>query len=374
MRVALDARYLNGQGSGIGSYTFNLARSLLAADEDLELLLVRGRAGDRPLIADPRVSEITFPFPANSPATQYLLGPFLRAQRFDLFHSPFDTSPRGLRRPLVVTIHDINWMVNPRLNSHNPLVRQVLAAFYQHSLRSSMAQAQRILADSQATRHAIEEHEPWFNAKVRVVPLGIDRHRVFPLERATAWRTVQPVLEEGTPFVLTVGSAIPLKNHVNAVRGFLAAFGDRPDYRMVLVRRFVRGDPALRRLLRTTEVRDRVVLLPHVSDELLNALYNTARILLHPSYYEGFGIPLVEAMMARLPIVTSHLSSMQEVVGPAALLVDPADPQSIALALTRLDQDESLRQQLIAAGAERLDLFDWDRCARATLAVYRELV
>jgi glycosyltransferase involved in cell wall biosynthesis len=374
MRIALDARYINGKGSGIGSYTLNLARALLDEDPSLRLLLIRSFGGSRPLLDNPRVAELLFPFPAISPATQLLLGPFLRGQRFDLFHSPFDLSPRPIDKPLVVTIHDINWIVNPRYNSNSPLFRLLAGAYYRMSLNSSMANATRLLAVSHATRHAIEEYTPWHAAKVHVTCNGIDRNAISPLSRKAASAAILHLVAPGTPFVLTVGSASPNKNHLNAVRGFLAAFGHRPEYRMILVRRFLRRDQEMNALLASPRASAQVIALQHVSAATLNALYNAARIFLHPSYYEGFGIPLLEAMAARIPIVTSRLSSMPEVVGPAALLVDPADPLCIAEALTTLDHDDALREHLISEGDRRLELFSWSRCAKATLEVYRQLV
>ena len=119
--------------------------------------------------------------------------------------------------------------------------------------------------------------------------------------------------------------------------------------------------------------RAQVRTLPYVTPPVLNALYNAARIVLHPSFYEGFGLPLIEAMAVGVPLVTSSVSSMPEVAGGAALLVNPADYGAIAAALAALDHDDPLRAKLVAEGRRRLGLFDWTDCARATLAVYREI-
>src|SRR5712691_9262132 len=265
MRIALDARKLTSSDSGIGNYTLNLARALLEEDKDLELLLLcNGTRGQR-LWQGPRVKELLFPFPALSPFTQLALGPFLRQQTFDVFHAPFDVAPRRLHRPLVVTIHDLNWLVNPRYNSAYLLPRLFEGTFFRSSLAAAMQEASRLLAVSQATR-------------------------------------------------------------------------------------------------------------PYVTSEVLNALYNTARIVLHPSYYEGFGLPLLEAMATAVPLVTADISSMPEVAGSAALLVSPADYRAIAEALVTLDQDEVLRARLIAEGRARLEHFSWNACVQAVLAIYRELV
>ena len=372
LRVAIDARKLTDAESGIGSYTLNLVNGLLQEDEQLELLLIRHgrRPGER--FPNPRVEEVDVPFYADSPLGPFALGYLLRRHRFDVFHSPFDHVPRGLTQPLVVTIHDINWIVNPAYNSHNRFMRLAGGFFYRSSLILSMHEANRIIAISNATRNAIVEYAPWHEPKVRVVYNGVDRKRVFPLETDAGSRALVHVVDPSTPFVLTVGQGSPYKNHLNAVRGFLEAFRDRPDFRMILVRRAAGPDKALERLLRSPHARAQVITLPYVTPAVLNALYNRARIVLHPSYYEGFGLPLVEAMAAGVPLVTSSVSSMPEVVGPAALLVSPGDASAIARALVALDQDDVLRERLIAAGRERLRLFDWTACARATLDVYRE--
>ena len=374
MRIALDARKLTGTDSGIGSYTGNLARALLEEDQGLELLLVCNPPRGPRRWQDPRVQEVCVPFPALSPFTQLALGPWLRRQTFDVFHAPFDVAPRWLRRPLVVTVHDLNWFANPRYNSHYRFPRLVEGIFFRASLAAAMQEASRLLAVSHATRHAILAYAPWHEAKIRVVYNGIDRQRFYPVDKEVAYRTLAPLVAPGTPFVLTVGQGVPYKNHLHAVRGFLEAFGDRPAYRLVLVRRVVRQDPALDAVLRSPQGKTQVLVLPYVTPDILNALYNTARIVLHPSYYEGFGFPLIEAMATGTPLVTSNLSAMPEVAGPAALLVSPADVRAIAAALVTLDRDEALRDRLIAEGYQRLDRFSWRTCAQATLAVYRELV
>ena len=116
MRIALDARPLAHAESGIGNYTVNLVRALLAADPDLELLLICRTTPAQAGLQDPRITVVRFPFHPMSPATQYALPARLRPYAFDLFHAPFEVVPYGLRQPLVVTVHDLNWLVNPRYN------------------------------------------------------------------------------------------------------------------------------------------------------------------------------------------------------------------------------------------------------------------
>ncbi|HEY2798163.1 MAG TPA: glycosyltransferase family 1 protein [Thermoanaerobaculia bacterium] len=378
MRVAIDARKLTRIESGMGVHTLNLVRGLLEADPALELLLVR-QGGIRTSPSDfasARVEDVSVPFESDSPFTPLALAYLLRGHRYDLFHSPFDLTPRGLVRPLVVTVHDLNWIVDPSHNTPNPVARFFRGTYYRAAIRASMDRATRIIAVSNATRDAIREHAPASASKVRVVPNAFDPRRIAPLSAEETRRALASALDSSDdsrrPYVLTVGQGTPYKNHYNAVRGFLRAFGDRPEYRMILVRRDEEPDRALAKLLRTPPARARVRVLSHVAPDVLNALYRAARIVLHPSYYEGFGLPLIEAMAAGVPVVTSNVSSMPEVAGPAALLVDPADPESIAGALSSLSEDGALRERLINAGHARVALFSSGEAARATLAVYRE--
>jgi glycosyltransferase involved in cell wall biosynthesis len=373
MRIAIDVRKLTRAESGVGNYTDNLVRALLEADKELELVLVCSRTRGRGHFQDARVSEVVFPFHPISPYTRYALGPWLRRQHFEVFHSLFDVVPRALDIPLVVTIHDINWLVNSWYNATHPLFGFLTGRYYRTNLAASMHEAHRILAVSHATRRAIIEYAPWHEGKVRVTYPGQDHTRIYPLPKDVAWRMLTPIIAPDTPFVLTVGQGAPYKNHLHAVQGFLAAFGNHPTYRMILVRRSPQHDREMRALLRQPQAQARVLVLPYVTPSVLNALYNTARVVLHPSYYEGFGLPLLEAMAVGTPVVTSTVSAMPEVVGAAALQVSPADDQAIAMALQTLDRDEALRTWLIAQGRQRAARFCWSACAQATLAAYREV-
>jgi glycosyltransferase involved in cell wall biosynthesis len=370
LRVVVDARKLRDPESGVGSYIVNLVQALLRQDGAPDLVLVRA-GGHKPVGVD-GIEEVFVPYPAEIALTPRRLAPALRGRPYDLFHSPFDIAPRGLDTPVVVTIHDINWIVNPAYNSYNLFMRKAGGFFYRTRLTHAMRTATRIIAISHATRNAIVEHAPWHEPKIRVVRNGIDRRRIFPLPAEEAARLVAPIVGPEHPFVLTVGQASPYKNHLSAVKAFLTAFGDRPEYRMVLVRRPAAADRRLEQLLATPLARERVLRVSSVPPAVLNALYGRARIVLHPSFYEGFGLPLVEAMAAGTPLVSSSVSSMPEIVGPAGLLVSPAEVGALAGALVALDRDEVLRARVTAAGRERLALFDWAAAAKATLEIYRE--
>src|SRR5262245_50722476 len=219
LRIAIDARNVQSVESGVGNHTLNLVNGILSEDPDLELLLLRNGRRKGKLFELPRVEEIHVPFPLNSPLTPLFLGRFLRGQRFDLYHSPDHLVPLGFSRPMVVTFHDINWIINARYNSYNPFMRWAASIHYRNGLIAAMNRARRIIVISNATRNAILEFAPWHEHKIRLVYNGVDRKRIFPMDKTEAGRILEPVIRPESPFVLTVGQGSPYKNHFNAVSG-----------------------------------------------------------------------------------------------------------------------------------------------------------
>jgi glycosyltransferase involved in cell wall biosynthesis len=170
-----------------------------------------------------------------------------------------------------------------------------------------------------------------------------------------------------------VGQGSPYKNHANIVRAFLQATHDRPDLRLVLVRRFARVDGEMRSLLSQPDVRRKVIAHPFVPSEVLLGLYGHARMLVFASHYEGCGMPAMEAMALGTPVVASRAPAVIEMTGNAALHVESTDVADIASKIRRLLADEPLRKQLIEAGLRRVKDFSWDQCARETLDFYRSV-
>jgi glycosyltransferase involved in cell wall biosynthesis len=373
MRVVIDARWLDDTGSGIGSYTLNLIKAILDQEDRIELQLVVRSGADAKQIEHPRASTVLFSAPCLSVRTRLLLGRYLNSKNYDLFHTFFPVLPCGITKPTVVTVHDLMWLINPALMSKKFLHLLMSGTFYKSSIRYSLTWADRVLAVSECTRRDIIAVMPGCASKTRVTYNGVEGSTVFPLPGPEAAAMITHIIEPGVPFILTVGTNSPYKNHLNAVRGFLEAFVDRPDYKMILVCRSVWQDREIYRLLSEPQVARRVIALRKVAPEVLNALFNSARIYLHPSLYEGFGIPLIEAMTVGTPVVTSNVSCLPEIVGEAAMLADPHDYKAIAHALRQVDGDEALRADLIKKGRERAARFTWKACAQATLKVYREL-
>jgi glycosyltransferase involved in cell wall biosynthesis len=234
---------------------------------------------------------------------------------------------------------------------------------FAHSLRSG--RPDHVIVISEFTRQAFLERFPEWASRTSVVHLGID-HMEVPLAHTPA--------PYAFPYLLFVGTVEKRKN----VDGIIAAFGaiarSYPDLRLVIAGG--KGHAADQMLGKIAEISvpERVIYRGFVSDEELSGLYQHARCMVYPSFYEGFGIPILEAMRMGCPVITSNYGAMKEVSGEAALHADPHRADSIAAGMVALLEDTMLRQRLVAAGRERVRTFTWEQCARNTVNVYRKLL
>ncbi|WP_315759797.1 glycosyltransferase family 1 protein [Sphingomonas sp. Y38-1Y] len=369
--VCIDCRYIGPRPSGIAEVVRGLIDHLPALAPDLHFRLLRHPAHPGALSRAPNVSEQVVAAAANGPATMWWLPRAADLSGVDLFHATFNTMPAGLGMPCVVTVHDIMRLTHPAWC--RPGVRGgVERAFYGHGLRRAIRSADAIAAVSAATAAAIASYHSPAAARTAVTLSGVsDRFRPQPPEPE---RIATLGLSPWRPFVLTVGQHAPYKNQGAALRAFALAFADDPGIDLVLVQRQGAGTRPLERLARSLGIRDRVRFLPTVDADDLVALYGAARVLLHPSFAEGFGNPVAEAMACGCPVVTSTTSAMPEVAGGAALLADPHDPAAIARQLLAAVRDPVQAAAMREAGLVRARALRWRDFAAANLAIYRRVL
>ncbi len=367
----VDARSVVARSSGIGNYTEALLRHMVPLADDMRFLVLRHPEAQTPIVADDRVEELSCPGETKSMATVLRLGRVRHGFKdYDLYHSPGDLVPLGLRCPWVVTLHDLMWLEAPKLASAFLPVRLANGLWYRLTYRQAVAGARAVIAISHATAEAIGRVFPRHLHKVQVIHHGLDHDR-YAAERAGPRSLLDRHVPRDCRYSLIVGQGSPYKNHLGMVRAFVEATAHQADHKLVLVRRFSRADLAIHRLLARPDVRDKVVVLPFVSDEVLLALYRHARILLCASHYEGFGMPALEAMSLGTVVLGSTAVAVREITANAALHADPTDVADMARKIRQLDEDESLRTKLREAGFQRAREFSWDRCAQATLDLYR---
>jgi glycosyltransferase involved in cell wall biosynthesis len=265
--------------------------------------------------------------------------------------------------PMVVTIHDLGYLYYPE--THARLQRWYL----RWSTRWSAAVADRIIAVSQATAADIQEHMPAATSKITVIHEALVAWTAPP----TAAAAVRARYDLRRPYALYVGTIQPRKNIERLLQAYaLLLKGEDVAWDLVLAGGA--GWLSTRLLQRVAElgIAGRVHFLGYTPESDLPALFAGATFFCYPSLYEGFGLPVLEAQKMGVPVMTSSGSSLPEVAGDAALLVDPTNVEAIADAMLRLSQDEALRQQLIAAGHANVARFSWEKAALETLTVLEE--
>jgi len=277
----------------------------------------------------------------------------------DLVHATSAAVPPTGRWPLVATVHDLAFRHYPEAYPASG------RRYHERSARIVADEAARVLVPSEATARDLAELYGVDRGRVTITPLGVE----VPAEpdHAGAERLLRDLGVRG-PFLLAVGTLEPRKNLPRLLDAFGEVAGELPNHWLVVV-----GPVGWGPRLRPTWDSVRVKLAGPVGDTLLHALYQAADGVAYPSLYEGFGLPVLEAMANGIPVLTSDRSSLPEVAGDAALLVDPLDRAAIGAGLVRLAGDQGLRRDLVAAGRRRAAGFTWRATAAATWATYREV-
>ncbi len=370
LRIGIDATAVPARRTGAGNYIFNLVKALTRVDQRNEYVV----------FAQPAFAEQLGPTPANMRVDVRTFGS--RAQRLlweqatlprlvsrltlDLLHSPHYTMPLGLRTRSVVTFCDMTFVLYPEL--HEPVKR----VFFPAIMRWSARRADRLIAISESTGHDLARLWQVPAGRITTIPLAADPKFNAPEEADVAGITARYGLA-GRGYILYVGVLEPRKNVDRLVEAFAAIAAQVPDVDLAIAGGRGWMYDAIFAQVARTGLSERVKFLGHITQEELPALYAGARAFAYPSQYEGFGIPVLEAMLCGTPVVTTNVSSMPEVVGDSALLVHPDDTPGLAAALLRVLQDRELAGELVRRGRAQGRRFSWDRSARETVAVYREV-
>jgi glycosyltransferase involved in cell wall biosynthesis len=291
----------------------------------------------------------------------------LHRDRPDLLHVQY-TAPVACSVPIVASVHDISYLEHP----------EYFTRFRSTQLRMTVAstvrRAARVLAPSEFSRRAIINAYGLDDEKVVAIPNAVSS-TFRPVQREAAANWVRANHQIPSPFILTVGDLQPRKNHLGLIRAFEEVLRAHPQlpHRLVMVGKEAWHGPAVRRAAEKSPVRDRIHFTGWVSDDDLRQFYGACDMLAFPSFYEGFGLPILEAMACGRAVACSNTSAMPEVANAAALLFDPRSTQEIARAISDLLLDPQLRVRMERLGAHRATLFSWNRTAQRTLDVYYDV-
>lgn len=387
LRIALDTRRV--ADFGIGTYIRNLVHALARVDDRNQYKLIT----TEPAIPDlsdlpPNFETIVFPGPkkgsAQTDLAQIHYGWFLQKLGADVFHIPLNAVPLLMPKPYLVTIHDMSTLLfASQLGFRNRLRR-----FF---LRRGLLRADRVVAVSMATCRDVEAVLGIPASRIHVVYNAPD-----PMFRAASSaalaqtngeecaytpeiRRVMDRYRIHYPFLLYVGRTNPQKNIPRLVEAFAVLRGEiqedpvYKDLRLLIIGDEISRYPALRHAVIQSRVEDTVRFLGFVPIETLRSFYQAASAFVFPSLYEGFGLPPLEAMACGTPVVCSHVSSLPEVVGDAAEIVNPENVFDIARGMREVLLDRECRRSLIARGFEQTRRFSWERTAQQVLEIYEEI-
>jgi len=381
MRIAIDARWIFREASGIGVYTRELINALAGIDRNNKYTLLfdsgdllKSVTESADLRHAPNFSCELLPCGLFSLSNQTLVPRILREHGIDVFHSPnymipLLAFPRNRKGAIacVITIHDVIPLLFPH---HAPRSRKSrLFPVYRQLMLEIGRRANMIIADSDASRRDIITHlriPPERQGMVKTVYCGVSGMS----SKGAAARPVRRKDEPGT--ILYVGRSDPYKNCIGLIEAFaLTRTGCHFPVNLLMAGSPDARYPEIEAKISALGLGD-CVRRKYLSDAELSEAYRTADVLALPSLYEGFGLPVAEAMACGLPVVCSNRGSLPEVAGDAAIQVDPTDIPALAAAMTRVLSDPALAADLSAKGLRQANKFTWKQTATATLAAYLE--
>jgi glycosyltransferase involved in cell wall biosynthesis len=367
LRVAVDATPLLDVPTGISIFTRELLERLGRRD-GLEVVaygLTRRYRADLARRLPAGVGGTTWPIPARTARALWrrIPAPTIEAWTgpVDVVHGPNYVVPPTSGAAALVTIHDLTCVRFPELC--DPYTR-----LYPAYISAALRRGAHVHTVSATIAAEVADHFAVPADRIHVVHNGVSAPPLGEPERGRH-------IAGDAPFVLALGTIEPRKDLVSLVRAFdsIAATPAGRDLRLVLAGKRGWGATALDDAIRTSPHHDRITRLGWVDDQTRADLLCASQVLAYPSVYEGFGLPPLEAMLARVPVVTTDAGALPEIVGDAALTVPVGDADALAEALARAVEDDALRDRLVRDGLDRAQKYSWDACARGLVEVYERI-
>jgi glycosyltransferase involved in cell wall biosynthesis len=367
MRIGIDARLVYYSRAGIGQYILGLIEGLGKIDGENEYVVLQSRKDNTIVTDQPNFSKKSLWTPSHHTFEQLALPFEITPLRLDILHSPDFIPPFRRDYKSVITVHDLAFILYPHF-----LTQQ--SALYYGQIDRAVRHADHIIADSLSTKRDIISFLGVPESKITVIYAAANS-MYQPIRDQQSVKEIREKYGIDGPFMLFVSTIEPRKNLPTLLR----AYRQLLDHYKLQVRLVVVGQRGwfcgeVFALTESLELTDDILFLGHVATKDLVLLYNAARVLVHPSLYEGFGLPPLEAMSCGTPTIVSSVSSLPEVVGDASLLVSPEDIEGWTVAMWRMLTDDSLHSELAEKGLKRAQLFSWEKAARETLRTYKRLL
>jgi glycosyltransferase involved in cell wall biosynthesis len=375
MRIAIDIRRM--YDFGLATYIRNVVRTLGRIDAVNEYFLL----GAAPRFEQLGVLPENFHLlPLQNPETTFAnyieMHRVISAKKVDLIHVPHTFwRPLITKAPFVITVHDLlDYMYRARTNNG---MRRVM---HSYMTRQVMEHAARVFAVSNFTKRDVGRYFNVPTTKIEVVYNALDENFLRGHSTAAEQAMIRGRYQVDSPFLLYAGRISPHKNVAriieafSALKGELAKDGAYPDLKLIIIGDEVSKNPDIRRAVIRSGMQHDVRFLGYVSIEALRVFFDMAKVFVFPSLYEGFGLPPLEAMAHGTPVVASNTSALPEVVGNAAVMVNPENVFEISRALHRVLTDQCLRERMKLAGIEQAQRFSWDASVKRMVKVYEQVV
>jgi len=362
MKIVISAWHLQDFNVGLGRYIRNLIEGIGRVDQENEYEIL---VPDHPRRVSPwpniRYRYMGFP---NFKLRYWEQFAPLRVGQYDLLHFPYDSCIGIKRGKFVATIHDVIPLLFPNGRIRSPwkgLFKRIL-------IPNPLKQIDHVLTVSESSKRDIMERLGVPEDRISVVYQGVEFDRFFPS------RVPHSDRKTNSPYIFCVAGDSLNKN----VGTLLQAYANLPNFLRGQYQLILAGDVQksehLPPLIQKLGLEKHLEFTGIISDERLARLYQDAAVFVFPTLYEGFGLPVLEAMACACPVITSNTSSLPEVAGDAGILVDPLDASALGAAIERVLTDQDLGKRLRNAGVRRAKQFDWDRTARQTVSLYRRVV
>lgn len=378
MRIAFDCSLVLGERGGVGQYSYQLAHALSRIDKENSYILyllvpvyrkIKKENLDLPENSNFRVllrrTPVPFQLLRHAGVKQYMLS----GVEADIVHSNNFCVPRfrNRRKKVVVTVYDISVLTHPECH-RKANINHCLAG-----IKDAVSYADAIISISKHTKDDLIRYFDADPEKIAVTHLAA-RPEFSHVADIGELQRVR--VRYGLPgsYILFIGSLEPRKNVKTLLRAYsVLSENIKKEFPLVIAggRGWLNSD--IPGLVSELGIKDKVLFAGYVDDGDLSAMYSAASLFVYPSLYEGFGLPILEAMACGTPVVTSNTSSMPEVAGDAAVLIDPVDIENLSFTMGQLLENNAKRNEMILKGFERASVFSWEKCARETLDVYRKV-
>ena len=363
MKIAIDIRTAAGEKAGKGCYTFNIVQHLLTLDHKNEYFLyTKEQVAGFEQFKNVQMYQIK----ASGLLWHYAVARDVKKNDVDLFFAPGSfiiptLLPKNIKT--IVTVHDLVAFLFPQ--GHNKKAVLIEKLF----LRRAVKRADKILAVSENTKGDLLEKFNNLEGKIELIPCAASE--IFkPVDKS---KLLDFAKQTNLPknFFLAVGTLEPRKNYLNLIKAFSLVEKQFPNFHLVIVGQKGWDYEEIFQEIKTHYLQKKVHVLGYLSNTSLLNLYNLAKALVFPSFYEGFGLPPLEAMQSGCPVIASNCSSIPEVVGDCAILIDPESHTEIAGAMIKVIQNEKLREDLIQKGVSQAKKFSWGKSAERLLEIIK---